>query len=49
MGFNSDGNVADLGHAVFGGVLGIFGDDALALVRLGPVFLEEAFTYPPIA
>lgn len=43
---DGDGNGADLGHAVLGGVLRVLIQNTLALVRLRPVFGEETVADP---
>lgn len=43
---DGDGDGADLGHAVLGGVLRILIQNTLALVRLRPVFGEETVANP---
>lgn len=49
MRFDSDCDIADLSHGVFGGVLGIFDEETLFLVRFRPVLFEEAFTDPSLS
>lgn len=46
---DSDGNRANLGHAVLGGVLRIFVEHALALVRLSPELFKESIVDPSIS
>jgi hypothetical protein len=43
---DGNGDGADLCHALFGRVLGVFIGDAFALVRLGPVLLEQPLLHP---
>jgi hypothetical protein len=40
MSFDVDDDMADLGHVIFGRVLGVFLQDTFAFVRLGPVLFE---------
>lgn len=49
MRLDGDGDVADSGHAVFGGVLWILIQHALALVRLGPKLFKEPIVDPSIS
>jgi hypothetical protein len=46
MRLDGNGDGADLCHALFGGVLGIFIRNAFALVWLGPVLLEQPLLHP---
>lgn len=46
---DGDGDGADPGHTVLGGVHGVFMHDTLALVGLGPVLFKETFADPSVA
>lgn len=47
--FNEHCDIADLGHGVFGGVLGILNEYALFLVRFCPVLFEKPFADPSLS
>lgn len=49
MWLERDGDLADFGHALLGGVLWVFLCDALLSGGFGPVPLEEAVTDPALS
>lgn len=46
MGLNCNRDESNFRHAILGRILRILVDDALALMRFCPVFLEQAIAYP---